>query len=182
MEGEKQQRSKPGTVMRVVHGDEEGRRRVEKVAVPETRRPDTLRYVERKLCEKGLHRMERHPVHGGHGPPKSGHGGKYTWEGPVDVVHAELDPAPAAIDEGDPNYERPGAGAGEEEAEGAHQLPTADGKEEGPSSGVAEEEEEEAEDSVDGLRGLVVGEVEVAKVAEARKGVSRIEILPPLQP
>lgn len=29
---------------------------------------------------------------------------------------------------------------------------------------------------------LVVGEVDVAKVAEAKEGVSRIEVLPPLEP
>ncbi|CAL9119974.1 unnamed protein product [Musa textilis] len=29
---------------------------------------------------------------------------------------------------------------------------------------------------------VVIGEVEVAKVAEAKEGVSRIEVLPPLQP
>ena len=158
-------RSKPGTVMRVVHGDEEGRRRVEKVAVPETRRPDTLRYVERKLCEKGLHRMERHPVHGGYGPHKSGHGGKYTWEGPDDLAHAELDPAPAAIDEGDPNYDG-GPAAGEVLL---GEAPAA------AAAAAAGEEEEESDQ-------LVVGEVEVAKVAEARAGVSRIEVLPPLRP
>ncbi|MQM12886.1 hypothetical protein Taro_045809 [Colocasia esculenta] len=152
--GEQQRRSKPGRVMRVVHGDEEGRRVVEKVAVPETRRPDTIRYVERKLWEKGLHRMERHPVHGGYGPHKSGHGGKYTWEGPADRAHAELDPAPAAIDEADPNYERPGVEVG------------------GAAAAGEEEEEEQG-------GGLVVGEVEVA---EAREGVSRIEVLPPLRP
>lgn len=109
-------RSKPGTVKRVVYGDEEGRHRVEKVAMPETRHPDTLRYMERKLSERGMYRMERHPVDGltlKGGPPKSGRGGKYTWEGPDDVVHSQLDPAPAAIDEGDPNYE-PLTGEGDE--------------------------------------------------------------------
>ena len=99
---------KPGTVKRVVYGDEEGRHRVEKVAVPETRHPDTLRYVDRKMCEKGMNRMERRPVDGltiKCGPHKSGHGGKFTWEGPDDVVQTQLDPAPAAIDEGDPNFD-----------------------------------------------------------------------------
>ncbi|CAA6660740.1 unnamed protein product [Spirodela intermedia] len=60
--------------------------------------------MERKLSERGMYRMERHP---------SGRGGKYTWEGPDDVVHSQLDPGPAAIDEGDPNYE-PLTGEGDE--------------------------------------------------------------------
>ncbi|XP_078435041.1 plant/protein [Wolffia australiana] len=101
---------KRGTVKRVVYGDEEGRHRVEKVAVPETRRPDTLRYVERKMCEKGINRMERRPVDGQTlkcGPHKSGHGGRFTWEGPDDVAHSQLDPAPAAVDAGDPNFDAP---------------------------------------------------------------------------
>ncbi|KAE8800946.1 hypothetical protein D1007_23444 [Hordeum vulgare] len=97
--------------MRVVHRDEEGHKVAEKVAVPETRRPDTAKHVERKLEEQGLHRLERHPANAPRGvgigapPPKSGRGGKYTWEGPEGLVDSELDPAPAAIDRNDPNYE-----------------------------------------------------------------------------
>ncbi|XBJ12857.1 hypothetical protein VPH35_017298 [Triticum aestivum] len=100
--------------MRVVHRDEEGHKVAEKVPVPETRRPDTARHVERKLEEQGLHRLERHPANAPRGvgigapPPKSGRGGKYTWEGPEGLVDSELDPAPAAIDRNDPNYEEEG--------------------------------------------------------------------------
>ncbi|RZR77068.1 hypothetical protein BHM03_00002044 [Ensete ventricosum] len=134
--------------IRAVSGDEEGRKKVERVEVPKTRRPDAVRYIEKKLVDKGIQRMERHPVDGlgiGRGPPKSGHGGKFTWEGPEDVVESELDPVPPAIDEKDPNY--------------------------------VEEDQGNANPSE-----VVIGEVEVAKVAEAKEGVSRIELLPPLQP
>ncbi|XP_052176970.1 uncharacterized protein LOC127791173 [Diospyros lotus] len=126
--------------IRAAHRDEEGHKRVEKVEL-NTRSVDTLKYVERKLVDKGVQRMERHPADGlpfGKPPPKGGHGGKYTWEGPAE---GELNPAPPAIDEGDPNYV------------------------------VAAAEEEE-------IDGVVVGEVEVAKAAEAREGVARIEIDP----
>ncbi|XP_037473660.1 uncharacterized protein LOC119349681 [Triticum dicoccoides] len=134
--------------MRVVHRDEEGHKVAEKVPVPETRRADTARHVERKLEEQGLHRLERHPANAPRGvgigapPPKSGRGGKYTWEGPEGLVDSQLDPAPAAIDRNDPNYD--------------------------------EEEEGGARDEA------VVGEVEVAKVAQARAGVARVEVAPPL--
>ncbi|KAK2655071.1 hypothetical protein Ddye_008123 [Dipteronia dyeriana] len=42
---------------------------------------DTIKYIEKKLMDKGVRRMERHPADGigiGKPPPKSGHGGKYT--------------------------------------------------------------------------------------------------------
>lgn len=124
--------------------DEERYKALEKVLeVKKTRRPDTLRYIEKKLRDKGIQRMERHPVDGlslAHGPPKSGHGGKFTWEGPADV---SLEPAPPAVDAKDPNY--------------------------------VEEEEEDAEVAA----GIIKGEVEVAK--EAKEGVSRIEVQPPLR-
>ncbi|KAH7671459.1 hypothetical protein IHE45_10G095100 [Dioscorea alata] len=89
--------------IRAVSGDEEGRKRVDKVEVTEgvQLKPDTIRYIEKKLHDKGIQRMERHPVDGlplVHGPPKSGHGGKFTWEGPCPEVEAELDPVPPAID------------------------------------------------------------------------------------
>ncbi|KAG9134602.1 hypothetical protein Leryth_000939 [Lithospermum erythrorhizon] len=52
--------------------------------------------MEKKMIDKGMHRQERHPLDGR--PlglwPKSGHGGKYTWEGPVRT----------SLDENDPNY------------------------------------------------------------------------------
>ena len=72
--------------MRVTHRDEEGKKVTEKLPVPEARRPDTAKYIERKLEEQGFHRFERHPANAPRGvgigtpPPKSGRGGKYTWE------------------------------------------------------------------------------------------------------
>ncbi|KAL6595492.1 hypothetical protein ACP70R_047832 [Stipagrostis hirtigluma subsp. patula] len=135
--------------MRVTHRDEEGKKVTEKVPVPATRRPDTVKHFERKLEEQGLHRLERHPANAPRGvgigapPPKSGRGGKYTWEGPGDPAESELDPAPPAVDPRDPNYEA-----------------------------------EEGEDEV--AKEVVVGEVEVAKVAEARDGVARVDVAPPL--
>ncbi|XP_062202830.1 uncharacterized protein LOC133905137 [Phragmites australis] len=138
--------------LRVTHRDEEGKKVTEKVPIPETRRPDTAKHFERKLEEQGLHRLERHPANAPRGvgigapPPKSGRGGKYTWEGPGGLAGSELDPAPPAIDRNDPNYEEEGGPAAEDE--------------------VAKE--------------VVVGEVEVAKVAEARDGVARVDVAPPL--
>ncbi|MBA0767839.1 hypothetical protein Gotri_016693 [Gossypium trilobum] len=79
---------------------------------------------------------------------KSGRGGKYTWEGPDGLAENELMAAPPAIDEKDPNY-------------------------------VDEEEEEKiVRDENNDVAELVVGEVEVAKAAEARKGVARVELDP----
>uniref|UniRef100_A0ACD5YH92 Uncharacterized protein n=1 Tax=Avena sativa TaxID=4498 RepID=A0ACD5YH92_AVESA len=134
---------------RVVHRDEEGHMVKEKVPIPETRHPDTAKHFERKFEEKGLHRFERHPANGPRGigapPPKSGRGGKFTWEGPDGIVDSELDPLPPAIDRNDPNYEEEG---------------------EGELDDVAKE--------------VLVGEVEVAKVAEARAGVARVDVAPPL--
>ncbi|CAN6325811.1 unnamed protein product [Urochloa humidicola] len=138
--------------MRVTHRDEEGKKVTEKMPIPETRRPDTAKHFERKLEEQGFHRLERHPANAPRGvgigtpPPKSGRGGKYTWEGPGGLVEDELDPAPAAIDPNDPNYEEEAGAAGDDE--------------------VAKE--------------VVVGEVEVAKVAEERDGVARVDVAPPL--
>ncbi|XP_010037098.2 uncharacterized protein LOC104425922 [Eucalyptus grandis] len=90
--------------------------------------------------DKGVQRMERHPANGlggiGRPPPKSGHGGKYTWEGPEDPAESELAPMPPAIDEKDPNYV-------DEEAE---------------------EKVIRGEDGE--VAGLVVGEVEVPKAHE----------------
>lgn len=130
--------------------NEEGRKKVEK-AEPDTHNVDTIKYVEKKLFDKGVKRLERHPADGigiGRPPPKSGHGGKYTWEGPGDLVENELLPTPPAIDEGDPNY-------------------------------VDEEEEEKIVKGEDGeVAGLVVGEVEVPKAVENRAGVARVEVDP----
>ncbi|KAJ8899637.1 hypothetical protein K2173_018611 [Erythroxylum novogranatense] len=136
-------------VIRTMSHDEEGKKRVGKREV-DTKNVDTIKYVEKKLMDKGVLRMDRHPVDGrggiGRPPPKSGHGGKFTWEGPEPEAENELDAVPPAIDEKDPNY-------------------------------IDEEEEERIvrgeERYVDGL---VVGEVEVAKAVEAREGVARVEV------
>nr|DAD28694.1 TPA_asm: hypothetical protein HUJ06_030162 [Nelumbo nucifera] len=91
---------------RLVSRDEEGKKRVEKAEV-NTSNPETLKYIEKKLRDKGVQRMDRRPVDGNalhHTPPKSGHGGKFTWEGSGDIADTELSPVPPAIDEGDPNY------------------------------------------------------------------------------
>ncbi|OVA04633.1 hypothetical protein BVC80_1711g20 [Macleaya cordata] len=145
---------KEKVVIRGVSRDEEGSKKVEKTEVIKLSKPDTLRYIEKKLWDKGVLRMERHPVDGLGGlnrQPKSGHGGKYTWEGPRDPTETELLDVPVAIDERDPNY-------------------------------VDEEVEERIVKGEDkDLEGLVVGEVEVAKTAEANDGVARIEVRPPLQ-
>lgn len=143
---------KDKVTIRAVSRNEEGRKRVEKMEL-NIHNIDTLKYVEKKLQDKGVQRMERHPANGlgiGQPPPKSGRGGKYTWEGPGDLVESELNAAPPAIDEKDPNYV-------DEEA-------VAEGK-----SDVAGE--------------YVVGEVEVAKAAEDTDGVgvARLEVDPHLK-
>ncbi|WRX23926.1 hypothetical protein QQP08_016413 [Theobroma cacao] len=101
----KEDKKTPVVIQAVIH-DEERKKKVEKTEVP-SRNIDTIKYVEKKLEDKGVQRMERHPANGigiGRPPPKSGHGGKYTWEGPNDVAENELLAVPAAIDEKDPNY------------------------------------------------------------------------------
>ncbi|MBA0740144.1 hypothetical protein Gogos_013365 [Gossypium gossypioides] len=141
---------KSSAVIRAVSHDEEGRKKVERTKVP-SRKIDTIKYIERKLEDKGVQRLERHPTDGigiDQPPPKSGRGGKYTWEGPDGLAENELMAAPPAIDEKDPNY-------------------------------VDEEEEEKiVRDENSDVAELVVGEVEVAKAAEARKGVARVELDP----
>lgn len=144
---------KETVTIRAVSHDEEGRKRVEKTEL-NTHNIDTIKYVEKKLIDKGVQRMDRHPANGigiGRPPPKSGHGGKYTWEGPDDLADSELYAAPPAIDEKDPNYV-------DEEAEEKILR--------GEKSDVA---------------GFVVGDVDVAKVAEERQGVARVEIDPHLK-
>lgn len=126
------------TIKTECRANEEGRKHIEKLEL-DTKNVDTVKYVEKKLTEKGVQRLERHPSDGlplKH-DPKKGHGGKYTWEGPDN----ELDPVPPALDEKDPNY-------------------------------VNEETEEEE-------GGIIVGEIEVAKLAE--EGVARIEVDPNLK-
>lgn len=141
---------KETVTLRIISKDEEGQKRVEKAEL-NAHNPNTLKYIEKKLWDKGVQRMERHPVDGlglAHGPSKSGHGGKYTWEGPGDIAENELAAAPPAIDERDPNY-------------------------------VDEEEEERiVKGEEPEVAGLVVGMVEVAKVAEAKRGVARVEVRP----
>nr|GMD39551.1 uncharacterized protein LOC109181099 [Ipomoea batatas] len=131
--------------------DEEGCKRVTKHEV-ETHNIDTLKYIEKKLMDKGVHRKDRRPASGiplGK-QSKSGHGGKFTWEGPADEAEYELDDVPAAIDEKDPNY-------------------------------VDEEAEKSIlKGEVSGVEGMVVGEVDVAKVAA--EGVARVDVHPQLQP
>ncbi|KAL0426499.1 UNVERIFIED_CONTAM: hypothetical protein Slati_2824700 [Sesamum latifolium] len=142
---------KETVTLRAMSHDEAGMKRVEKVEVVGTHNIDTLKHVQKKLIDKGIQRQDRHPIDGlprGR-QPKSGHGGKYTWEGPADDAANELEEAPAAIDEKDPNYV-------DEEAEGRILR--------GEVSGVA---------------GLVVGEIDVAKMAE--EGVARIDVDPKLQ-
>ncbi|XP_031270898.1 uncharacterized protein LOC116129292 [Pistacia vera] len=144
---------KETVTIRAVSHDEEGRKRVEKTEL-NTHNIDTIKYVEKKLIDKGVQRMDRHPANGigiGRPPPKSGHGGKYTWEGPDDLAESELNAAPPAIDEKDPNYL-------DEEAE------------EKILRGVKSE-----------VAGFVVGDVDVAKLADEREGVARVEIDPHLK-
>ncbi|XP_022747289.1 uncharacterized protein LOC111297023 [Durio zibethinus] len=144
----KNEDKKAPVVIRAVNRDEEGRKKIERTEVP-SRNIDTIKYVERKLEDKGVQRMERHPANGigiGRPPPKSGHGGKYTWEGPNDLAGNELMPVPPAVDKKDPNY-------------------------------VDEEEEERILSGENSdVAGFVVGELEVAKAAEDREGVARVEV------
>ncbi|GAB4856506.1 hypothetical protein Ancab_014422 [Ancistrocladus abbreviatus] len=143
--------TKDTATIQAVSRDEEGRKKVEKLEA-HTHNVKTLKHIEKKLVDKGVQRMERHPVDGrggiGKPPPKHGHGGKYTWEGPGDVPESELD-APLAIDEKDPNY-------------------------------VEEEEEVLGETRADVDKEALIGEVEVAKVAEEKEGVARVEVDPKL--
>ncbi|GFP88134.1 hypothetical protein PHJA_000957100, partial [Phtheirospermum japonicum] len=86
--------------------NEEERTRVEKFEVPNTHNIDTLKHIEKKLVDKGVHRKDRHPADGlrrGR-QPKSGHGGKFTWEGSAGDVANEMEAGAPALDENDPNY------------------------------------------------------------------------------
>ncbi|XP_052173341.1 uncharacterized protein LOC127788772 [Diospyros lotus] len=97
---------KDTVTIRAVSRDEERKKKVEKLEL-HTHNIDTIKYVEKKLFDKGVHKMERHPTDGlplNRPPPKSGHGGKFTWEGPAAEPDNELEPLPPAIDERDPNY------------------------------------------------------------------------------
>ncbi|KAF8069735.1 hypothetical protein N665_1137s0003 [Sinapis alba] len=110
--------TKNTVVLRAEHRDEEGRKAVDKLEL-KTRNPDTIKQVEKKLMEKGVQRMERHPSDGTplkRPPPKSGHGGKYTWEGSGRMEDYEMQPDPPAMDEGDPNYDEEKIGGGDDVA------------------------------------------------------------------
>ncbi|KAI3831553.1 hypothetical protein MKX03_029511 [Papaver bracteatum] len=126
-----------------------------------THTPETLRYIEKKMRDKVMLLILIHnPVDGMglHKNPKSGHGGKYTWEGPRDLVDDEFSmgqDVPAAIDEGDPNYV-------DEEIE--EKIMRGDSDVVDPDTKV-----------------FVVGEVDVAKTAnDAHGGVSRVDVQPEL--
>lgn len=97
---------KERVVIPAVSRDEEGRKRVDKIQV-ETGNVETIKYVEKKLTDKGVHRLDRHPRDGlprGR-QPKAGHGGKYTWEGPLGLENEEdVESIPVALDKNDPNY------------------------------------------------------------------------------
>ncbi|CAA7060010.1 unnamed protein product [Microthlaspi erraticum] len=99
--------NKNTVVLQAKHQDEEGRKAVDKFEL-KTRNPETIKQVERKLMGKGVQRMDRHSSDGiplKRPPSKSGHGGKYTWEGADRVEDYEMQPDPPAMDEGDPNYD-----------------------------------------------------------------------------
>ncbi|XP_070008722.1 uncharacterized protein LOC142164960 [Nicotiana tabacum] len=140
---------KETVTFRAVSHDEEGKTKVTKHQV-NTHNIETLKHVEKKLIDKGIHRKDRRPID--EIPltkqPKSGHGGKFTWEGPEDMIENEMDGAPMAIDENDPNY-------------------------------VDEEEERRIlRGEVSGVEGLVIGEIDVAKVAN-NEGVGRVDVVDP---
>lgn len=148
--------------IRAKHRDAEGKTIVEKVEV-HTHSVDTIKHIERKLVDTGVSRLERHPVDGRgplkKPPPKKGHGGKFTWEGPEPEPDTELEAEPA-IDEGDPNYVEEEY---EEEGRKVRRCRQVENK---------EEDEEEKE--------LIKGEVEVAKAPVAKEGVARIDVDPHL--
>ena len=98
--------TKDTVILRIKHRDEEGKITTEKTEV-NTHNMDTLKHIEKKLVDTGLHRLERHSADYRASvkkpPPKKGHGGKYTWEGPNPEAENELE-AVEVLDKGDPNY------------------------------------------------------------------------------
>ncbi|KAL9238827.1 hypothetical protein vseg_013200 [Gypsophila vaccaria] len=143
--------TKEKVTIRAKHRDEEGRMKVEKVEVA-THNTETLKHIEKKLVDTGVHRLERHsadPRASVKKPaPKKGHGGKFTWEGPGAEAETELQAeAEEVLDKGDPNY--------------------------------VDDEDDVVGDDED-VRDRVVGEVEAAKVAESREGVARLDLHPKL--
>lgn len=97
---------------RALSRDEFGCKHVEK-SEHRTSYMNTIKYIEKKLVRKGVLRLNRHSGNGLRlgKQSKSGHGGKYTWEGPAGEVENELYTVPPAMDDKDPNY------VDEEEAE-----------------------------------------------------------------
>ncbi|XP_075095854.1 uncharacterized protein LOC142173864 [Nicotiana tabacum] len=138
---------KETATFRAVSHDEEGKTKVTKHEVS----IETLKHREKKHRDKGIHRKDRRPIDG---IPltkqsKSGHGGKFTWEGKLAIDENEMDAAPVAIDENDPNS-------------------------------VDEEEERRIlRGEVSGVGGLVIGEIDVAKVAN-NEGVGRVDVVDPV--
>lgn len=106
MKAASSEHKKERVVIPAVSHDEQGKKHVEKIQV-ETGNVDTIKYVEKKLTDKGVHRLDRHPRDGlpmGR-LPKAGHGGKYTWEGPLGLENEEdVGSIPVALDKNDPNY------------------------------------------------------------------------------
>ena len=91
--------------IRALSLDEFGGKHVEK-SEHHTSDINTFKYLEKKLVGKGVLRLNRHSGNGLRlgKQSKSGHGGKYTWEGPAGKVENELDTVPPAMDDKDPNY------------------------------------------------------------------------------
>ncbi|XP_049360158.1 uncharacterized protein LOC125824846 [Solanum verrucosum] len=132
---------KETVTFRAISHDEEGKPKITKLET-NTHNIETLKHIEKRLVEKGVHRKNHRPIDGIplNKQSKSGHGGKFTWEGPRDAVEYELeDDVPVAIDENDPNN-------------------------------VDDEDEE-----VSGVEGLVVGQIDVAKVGD--EGVARVDVV-----
>ncbi|KAM7526113.1 hypothetical protein LguiA_016015 [Lonicera macranthoides] len=91
--------------IRALSRDEFGGKHVEK-SEHHTSDMNTIKYFQKKLIGKGVLRLNRHSGNGLRlgKQSKSGHGGKYTWEGPAGKVENELDTVPPAMDDKDPNY------------------------------------------------------------------------------
>ncbi|KAG6544570.1 hypothetical protein Mapa_013992 [Marchantia paleacea] len=62
-------------------------------------------YEHTKNVKKGSERLDRRSATGHSGQPKkSGHGGKFTWDGPTSQEDYGEDDAVVALDKKDPNY------------------------------------------------------------------------------
>ncbi|OAE29681.1 hypothetical protein AXG93_509s1330 [Marchantia polymorpha subsp. ruderalis] len=60
-------------------------------------------YEHAKNVKKGSERLDRRSATAHSGPKKSGHGGKFTWDGPTSQEDYEND-AVVVLDKKDPNY------------------------------------------------------------------------------